>query len=112
MNAQPQENSKLTPEEYLEFEGTSDIKHEYFDGEIFAMGGAKPNHNLIGFNIAGELTPQLKNTPCRGFISDQRVKVEAVDNYTYPDLTIACGDIEIDRDDCLLNPIVIRSNFY
>jgi len=45
MNAQPQEKIKMPPEEYLEFERNSEMKHEYFDGEIFAMTGASLNHN-------------------------------------------------------------------
>jgi Uma2 family endonuclease len=47
--------TKLTPAEYLEFERKSETKHEYFDGEIFAMSGAKWNHNVIAWNIGGEL---------------------------------------------------------
>jgi len=105
----PQENTRMTPEEYLEFEKTSEFRHEYFDGEIFAMTGAKRNHNLIGFNIAGELRGQIKGTPCRGFLSDQRVKIQGIDKYVYPDLTFACGDIEfLEYElDSLVNPVVI-----
>lgn len=105
----PRKKTNMTPKEYLEFERCADIKHEYFDGEIFAMAGAKPNHNLINFNIAGELKSQLKGTDCMGFASDQRVKIEAITKYVYPDLSIACNNVKFDDDPIgsLLNPVVI-----
>lgn len=110
MNAQPQERIKMTREEYLYFEKTSEIKHEYFDGEIFAMTGASLNHNRISRNIAGELINVLKGSSCENFTGDMRVKVEAIEKYTYPDIAIVCGEIELEDKkglDTLLNPIVI-----
>ncbi len=56
--------TKLTPEEYLEFEQKSEERHEYFDGEIFAMSGAKRNHNVIAWNVGGELRQNLKGRNC------------------------------------------------
>lgn len=50
----PQKKTKMTPEEYLEFEKTSELKHEYFDGKLFAMVGARKNHNWISSNIVRE----------------------------------------------------------
>ncbi len=107
MVAQAQPKPRMTPEAYLAFEKRSEIKHEYFDGEMFAMAGATPNHNRIQHNLSGILWSQRANVRCDIFLSDQRVKIEAVGNYTYPDLSIACGDSEFDSDDCLLNPVVI-----
>ncbi len=110
MTAQSQRDEKITPEEYLEFERTSEFKHEYFNGEIFAMVGASLRHNQINGNIFGELRNQLKQSPCRPFINDLRVKVQEIEKYTYPDIVIVCGDIEIEKEsgmETLLNPIVI-----
>ncbi|MFO7885950.1 MAG: Uma2 family endonuclease [Desulfobacteraceae bacterium] len=111
MNAQPQEKKKITPEEYLEFEKTADIKHEYFNGEIFAMTGATPKHNLINANIISELRNHFvaDNSGCRVYPGDQRVKIEAIDKFTYPDISIACEDIRFTDDSIpsLLNPLVI-----
>ncbi|SLM32403.1 conserved hypothetical protein [Desulfamplus magnetovallimortis] len=59
MNAQPQQNMRLTPEGYLEYERNSQIKHEYFDGEIFVIVGAKRNHNIINANITTNLVNQF-----------------------------------------------------
>jgi Uma2 family endonuclease len=101
----------MTPAEYLEFERTSETKHEYFDGEVFAMAGAKPNHNLINANLISELRNRIvaDESTCRVYPSDQRIKIEAIEKYTYPDLSIACGNIEFDDDSIpsLLNPVVV-----
>ncbi|MBF0259095.1 MAG: Uma2 family endonuclease [Desulfamplus sp.] len=110
MNAQPQNKEGITPKEYLEFEKTSETRHEYFDGEIFAMVGATLNHNQISGNIFGELRNQLKQSPCRAFVNDLRVKVQEIDKYTYPDIVVACGDIELEKEigmETLINPLVI-----
>jgi Uma2 family endonuclease len=107
MNTPPHEKIRMTPEEYRDFEKNSDTKHEYFDGEIFAMAGASPNHNRIQHNISGLLWSQRASRPCDTFLSDQRVKIEAAENYTYPDLSIACEEVEFDGDDCLVNPVII-----
>ena len=110
MNAQPQENVKITPEAYLEIERTSEIKHEYFDGEIFAMTGASLSHNRINRNIIQKMGIQLDGSSCEALASDMRVKIEGIEKYTYPDIAVVCGDIELEEKkglDTLLNPIVI-----
>lgn len=110
MNARTQEKTIMTTEEYLEFEKNSEVKHEYFEGEIFAMVGASLKHNQISVNIVSELRSQLKQSPCRPFINDLRVKVQEIDKYTYPDIVIVCGDIELEKEsgmETLLNPVVI-----
>jgi Uma2 family endonuclease len=95
-----------TPEEYLAFERDSEIKHEYFEGEIFAMVGATEPHVLITDNLAFTLKGQLRDRPCRVYSSDMRVKVSATGLYTYPDVVVASGEREFDDDrrDTLLNP--------
>ncbi|BAZ41275.1 hypothetical protein NIES4101_72370 [Calothrix sp. NIES-4101] len=82
----------LTIEEYLKFELESDIRHEYVDGEIFAMAGASEEHNLIAINIIALLRPHLRGTPCRAFVSDMKVKikVQKADIFYYPDLLVTC----------------------
>lgn len=109
MNAQPNKKSVMTPDEYLAFERNSEIRHEYFDGEIFAMVGASLNHNRINRNIIRRLENQLEGSPCEAFISDMRVKVDQLNKYTYPDIVIVCGDIKLEDEkfDALLNPTVI-----
>ncbi len=98
-----------TPEEYLELEREAEYKSEYINGQIYAMSGASRQHNRIAFNLTTELGSQLKGQPCEGFGSDMRVKVSPTGMYTYPDITIVCGEPHFDekQQDTLTNPTVI-----
>ncbi|HEV8160002.1 MAG TPA: Uma2 family endonuclease [Pyrinomonadaceae bacterium] len=107
MNAIPKR--KLTPEEYLEIERKAEYKSEYFDGEIYAMAGAKRRHNVIAWNVGGELRQHLKGKNCEAYPADMRVFVPQTGLYTYPDLVVVCGEPKFQDDtfDTLLNPILI-----
>lgn len=96
----------FTIEEYLRMEGEAMQKHEYYNGEIFAMAGASPDHNLITSNIMMSLARKIGDGPCRILTSDQRVHVEKNTLFTYPDLIIVC-DKPVYYKMSLLNPIVI-----
>ncbi|MBF0211664.1 MAG: Uma2 family endonuclease, partial [Desulfamplus sp.] len=84
-------------------------KHEYFDGEIFAMVGARKSHNRVSSNTSRILGNQLLNRPCDVFISDMRVKIPEIEKYTYPDIVVACDKVEFIEEelDSLVNPVVI-----
>jgi Uma2 family endonuclease len=99
----------VTPEAYLEFERASATKHEYFGGKVYAMTGASANHNLIVANTLASLHGQLRKRPCRVYPSDMRVKTQSSILYTYPDISIVCGEhyFEDAERDTLLNPVVI-----
>lgn len=107
MSTQPK--TFLTPEQYLEIERAAEYKSEYLNGEMFAMAGAKANHNLILAHIVRELDQQLRERPCNVYPSDMRVRVSATDLYTYPDAAVLCGKpaYSDQRQDTLLNPTVI-----
>ena len=98
-----------TDERYLAFERASDIRHEYLNGEVFALAGASVRHNLIAANILANIHAQLRKRPCVVFPSDMRLKVSRTGLYTYPDISVVCGPPEFDdaHDDTLLNPTVI-----
>ena len=100
---------RFSPAEYLALERKSDLKSEFFDGEIFAMGGGSPTHSLIAANFVGEARQSLNGKPCIVFNSDLRVKVSSTGLYTYPDASIVCGDLKFDDDrrDTVTNPTVI-----
>jgi Uma2 family endonuclease len=100
---------RMTPEEYLAFERSSELKHEYADGEIFAMSGGTWEHSLVGQNIARELGNALLERPCAVHGSDMRVKAIATERYFYPDVSVVCGQpyFEDETRDTLLNPKVI-----
>lgn len=101
--------ARLTPAEYLAIERRADFRSEYFEGEMFAMAGARYDHNRIKDNIAYETRAQLKGGPCIPITSDMRVKVSKTGLYTYPDVVVVCGqpDLEDAHGDTLLNPKVI-----
>lgn len=100
---------KLTAAEYLVRERQSDVKSEFFNGDVFAMTGASREHNRIKENLVGELFTRLKGGKCQTFSSDQRVLVEATGLYTYPDIVLVCGSAKYDAADrdTLTNPIAI-----
>lgn len=81
---------KISEQDYLDGELHSDIKHEYIDGDVFAMSGASANHNMLAGNVFGELRNHLKGHPCRPFTSNMKVKLGS--KYFYPDVLVDCAD--------------------
>ncbi|HUZ57247.1 MAG TPA: Uma2 family endonuclease [Hanamia sp.] len=100
---------RMSIDEYLEMENIADEKHEYYRGEIFAMSGAKVPHNIIATNLLGTLVNKLKGKNCKPFNSDQRIHISSNTLFTYPDISIICGEIiTLNNDDYnVLNPTVI-----
>lgn len=100
---------RISPEEYLEFERASEEKHEYLNGHVFAMSGAKRNHNKIVANLSGLLWQDLKSKDCEFYPNDMRVFVPKTGLYTYPDLVVVCGEPEFQDTipDTLLNPVLL-----
>ena len=107
MSAQAQ--PRLTPEQYLEAERSANFRHEYYNGQIYAMSGGSFQHFQIIGNISGELRAMLKKRPCAVGSSDLRLRVSPDGLYTYPDVIVICGDPRFadDRRDTLLNPALI-----
>jgi Uma2 family endonuclease len=99
----------LTPEQYLAIERKAEFKSEYYQGEMFAISGAREAHNLIAVNAVASLHQQLRGRPCEAYSNDMRVRVTSEDLYTYPDLIIVCGEPKFldNTFDTLLNPTVI-----
>jgi Uma2 family endonuclease len=100
---------RLTEAEFLEIERRAEFKSEFFRGEMFAMAGGTPMHSLIATNFARELGNRLEGSPCVVFNSDLRVKVEACGLYTYPDLSVVCGEpvYADEQNETIVNPRVI-----
>jgi Uma2 family endonuclease len=99
----------VTPAEYLAIERKAEIKSEYIDGRMYAMSGASEPHNLIAWNISGELRNQMRGRNCRAYVADMRVKINPTGMYTYPDIAALCGEprLEDAHGDTLLNPTAI-----
>ena len=83
---------RFTPQEYLALERKSQTRNEYYNGEIFAMAGASREHNLISVNLLRDIGNQLEDRPCETYPSDMRVSIEATGLYTYPDVSVVCGE--------------------
>lgn len=106
MSAIPKQ--RFSEAEYLALESNSEIKHEYFHGEIFAMSGASPEHDRIFGNVFINLGVQLRGKPCEPFSSDIRVRISSR-IYTYPDISVVCREAEFtpDNSPSLANPTLI-----
>jgi Uma2 family endonuclease len=87
----------MTIAEYLELEKTSTVRHEYLDGEIYAMSGASRRHNLIAGNLHGCLRSHLRRGPCQVFIVDVKVYIEKLNIFYYPDLVVSCDPKDNDE---------------
>ena len=86
------EKTRLSPEEYLEGEKTSDVKHEYCNGYVVAMVGASRAHNLIALALASGIKHHLKGGSCRTYMSDMKVRIQTGHNdlFYYPDVMVSC----------------------
>jgi Uma2 family endonuclease len=80
----------LTPEEYLQMEEQSDIKHEYIDGYIYAMAGALDPHVTIAGNLFAPLRNHVRGSGCRVYIADMKARIESLNRYYYPDVMVTC----------------------
>lgn len=101
--------NRLSEMDYLVIERAAAFKSEFFDGEMFAMAGGSPTHSLIATNLARVLGNRLGNRGCLTFNSDLRVKVEDSGLYTYPDVSVVCGELRFadDAQDTLTNPTLL-----
>ncbi len=81
----------LSEKSYLDGEILAKNKHEYVDGQVYAMAGASKNHERIVLNIASEFRQKLKDSPCEPFGSDVKVRTPT-GNYRYPDCMVVCDD--------------------
>lgn len=99
----------FTEDEYLARETVSEVKHEYVNGEIFAMAGARFRHNVIASSAIIALGSLSRSRDCRVFNSDQRIAITATGRFTYADAGVVCGRPEFHPKDsmALLNPCLL-----
>ena len=107
--ALPQSHQPMTEAEYLEFERDSEVKHEFVDGEIYAMAGASWNHIVIVSNINTRLNVELEKSACIAVTNDMKVYVISEKSFRYPDVVVVCGDpiFREGDNDILTNPTAI-----
>lgn len=96
-----------TEDEYLKFEESSKVRHEFMDGEIFSMAGGTRKHNLITTNITRVLGNHLEEADCEVYASDFKVKIRE-NHHVYPDVAVACDEIITSNNDTILhNPLIV-----
>ncbi|MEG4033495.1 Uma2 family endonuclease [Microcoleus sp. w1-18aA5] len=101
-------NFYVSPEEYLEGERVSPIKHEYRRGHVYAMTGAKKPHIIIASNLVRLLGNHLLNTPCLVLSSDIKVRLEEANCYYYPDVAVTCDERDTSTtEDFILYPSLV-----
>ncbi len=89
----------LTPDEYLQLEAESAVKHEYVDGEVYAMAGASDPHVTIAGNLFALLRSHVRGTGCRVYISDMKARLDARNCYYYPDVIVTCDPRDQETSD-------------
>jgi Uma2 family endonuclease len=105
----PARRQRYTYREYLALERHANVRHEFFDGHIYAMAGGTPEHAAFCMNVGTALNVQLRGRGCRVHSSDLLVRVLETGLATYPDITVVCGRAELDPEDrnTITNPVVI-----
>jgi Uma2 family endonuclease len=100
---------RYTVEEYLARERDAVGKSEYYRGQIFAMAGGSLRHNAISVNLVISLGGRLRGSSCRPCNSDQRIRIPANGLATYPDVSVVCGEVQVDAEDrdAIINPRII-----
>ena len=98
--------TQLSEQDYLEGEETSQIRHEYVAGEVFAMAGGSKAHNIISGNVFALLRATQHGSGCQTFIADMRVRIIKQSSYYYPDVVVTwapddlAGDAPKDHIEC------------
>ncbi|MEG5028434.1 Uma2 family endonuclease [Microcoleus sp. AT8-B1] len=101
-------NFYISPEEYLEGERVSPIKHEYRRGHVYAMTGAKKPHIVISVNLASLLNNHLRESSCLVLSSDIKVRLEDANCYYYPDVAVTCDERDTSStEDFIIYPSLI-----
>ncbi|WP_392530612.1 Uma2 family endonuclease [Nostoc sp. C117] len=80
----------ISPEEYLEGEKFSEIKHEYIDGQVYAMSGASDAHVTVSLNVSLLLRNHLRGSDCRVYMADMKAQIDVINRYFYPDVMVTC----------------------
>ncbi len=105
----PATKTGMTADEYLAWEREQPQKHEFHDGEVFAMAGGSARHNFLSAAAIAELRAALRGKGCHVLSSDQRVVALSGRRFLYPDVVATCGELrfEAGTTDVLANPTVI-----
>jgi Uma2 family endonuclease len=82
----------MTADDFLKWEAEQPERHEFIEGEIFAMVGVTRQHATVAGNVFARLKQHLKATPCRVYMADMKVKLQTVNTFFYPDVFVTCSE--------------------
>lgn len=91
MVAQPSQPQHMSVDEWRELEQQSEIKHEYIDGQVYAMAGGTLDHSFVAVNVVALLNRTFGRRPCRAYNSDAAARLSPT-CFTYPDATVTCDE--------------------
>ena len=86
----PLPNTPFTAEDYLVWEAEQLERHEFVNGEVFAMAGAEDRHVMVSLRLASALLTHLSGAHCNVFMSDMKLSIKALSNFFYPDIMVTC----------------------
>ena len=92
---------------YLAWEEQQAEKHEYIGGEVFAMVGARREHVVVSGNLYAAFKQRLRGGPCQAYVSDLKLRVEAVDAFFYPDVMVSCDSRDHAASQFIAHPTLI-----
>lgn len=95
MLAEQSKTRKYTVDEYLQLEEKSEVRHEFYNGEMYAMAGGTVNHSQLIDNVKDILKVQLKGNVCRIFSENMKVDVKAGAHMPYPDVVLTCHPFDL-----------------
>ena len=98
--------TKLSLQEFLDWENQQAERHEFHRGEVFAMVGARRIHGIVSLNIAASLKSQLKGSPCRAFADSMKIRV-GIDTILYPDVFVTCDSADLRTEHLFTAPTVV-----
>jgi Uma2 family endonuclease len=97
----------FTAADFLAWDATQTTRHQYLAGEVFAMAGAGERHVTAALNVAMALRQHLAGTPCRTFITDMKLRVEAANAYFYPDVMVTCSACDVAEPLIKREPVLV-----
>lgn len=98
---------KMTSDEFLAWEERQPDKHEFVNGEIFAMVGVTRQHATIAGNVFSFLMQQLRGTPCRAYMAEMKLRLDAADAFFYPDVFVTCSEKDHEAERYMTEPRLI-----
>lgn len=103
----PATTERMSAEEFLDWEEKQSEKHEFIHGEIFAMTGVTRQHATVAGNVFSSIMQHLRGTPCRVYMADMKLKLDAADAFFYPDVFVTCAESDHQAERYMAEPRMI-----